>query len=110
MCMCAGYFLTPVSLVEYPDYLRFVSTPMDLSTMWRKLNSSPTDGTGYKTLGTFRADMELIATNCEAYCRDRFPSMPPVRPLSVVVVPLHAHLRSVAPRVLLWFVLLWLWL
>ena len=45
--------------------------------MWNKLTEG--DGNGYPSLETFRADMNLIYENCEAYCKDRFPSLPPVR-------------------------------
>ncbi len=51
---------------------------MDLTTMWRKLVASE-PGAGYTSLEAFRNDMNLIADNCEAYCRDRYPGLPPVR-------------------------------
>ena len=74
----SGPFLEPVNLTQFPDYTAKVGTRMmDLGTMWNKLTEG--DGNGYPSLETFRADMNLIYENCEAYCKDRFPSLPPVR-------------------------------
>lgn len=83
----AASFLHPVSFSDYPDYHHFVSVPMDLTTLWRKINGNiPANSgkntlnySGYVSLSAFRADLELIAANCETYCRDRYPAMPPVR-------------------------------
>ncbi len=72
-------FVDPVDLAAYPDYLTKVGgRAMDLSTMWAKL-ASPDPRAGYTSLDAFRTDMNLIADNCEAFCRDRFPALPPVR-------------------------------
>lgn len=88
-CVGAGSFLQPVSLREYPDYVHFVSRPMDLSTLWKKIHGDPgaLPGTysGYTTLASFRSDMEQIFNNCDSYCRDRYPTMPPVRAPGCVV-------------------------
>ncbi len=75
--MCAGPFQDPVNLNTYPDYLAKVARPMDLSMVWKKLNGE--DGGPYASLESYRTDISLIAENCEAYCRERFPSLPPVR-------------------------------
>ena len=55
-------FREPVSEIQFPDYHRFVSTPMDLSTVRESLMigdySSPTD---------FEKDIRLIFKNSKAY-------------------------------------------
>ncbi|OXB67280.1 hypothetical protein ASZ78_015921 [Callipepla squamata] len=53
----AQIFAEPV-----PDYLEFISNPMDFSTMRRKLESHL-----YRTLDEFEEDFNLIVTNCMRY-------------------------------------------
>ncbi|XP_065710843.1 bromodomain and PHD finger-containing protein 3 isoform X2 [Patagioenas fasciata] len=58
----AQIFAEPVNLKEVPDYLEFISNPMDFSTMRRKLESHL-----YRTLDEFEEDFNLIVTNCMRY-------------------------------------------
>nr|KAF6362583.1 bromodomain and PHD finger containing 3 [Pipistrellus kuhlii] len=58
----AHIFAEPVSLSEVPDYLEFISKPMDFSTMRRKLESHL-----YHTLEEFEEDFNLIVSNCMKY-------------------------------------------
>ncbi|NXD77670.1 BRPF3 protein, partial [Halcyon senegalensis] len=65
----AQIFAEPVNLDEaslfpkgVPDYLEFISNPMDFSTMRRKLESHL-----YRTLDEFEEDFNLIVTNCMRY-------------------------------------------
>uniref|UniRef100_A0A2K6FT72 Bromodomain and PHD finger containing 3 n=1 Tax=Propithecus coquereli TaxID=379532 RepID=A0A2K6FT72_PROCO len=58
----AHIFSEPVNLSEVPDYLEFISKPMDFSTMRRKLESHL-----YRTLEEFEEDFNLIVTNCMKY-------------------------------------------
>ncbi|XP_071624794.1 bromodomain and PHD finger-containing protein 3 isoform X2 [Heliangelus exortis] len=58
----AQIFAEPVDLQEVPDYLEFISNPMDFSTMRRKLESHL-----YRTLEEFEEDFNLIVTNCMRY-------------------------------------------
>uniref|UniRef100_A0AAA9SSX0 Bromodomain and PHD finger containing 3 n=3 Tax=Bos TaxID=9903 RepID=A0AAA9SSX0_BOVIN len=58
----AHIFAEPVNLSEVPDYLEFISKPMDFSTMRRKLESHL-----YHTLEEFEEDFNLIVTNCMKY-------------------------------------------
>ncbi|XP_077190429.1 bromodomain and PHD finger-containing protein 3 isoform X5 [Paroedura picta] len=58
----AQIFAEPVNLSEVPDYLEFISKPMDFSTMRRKLESHQ-----YRTLDAFEEDFNLIVTNCMRY-------------------------------------------
>ncbi|XP_064491976.1 bromodomain and PHD finger-containing protein 3 isoform X3 [Pseudopipra pipra] len=58
----AQIFTEPVNLNEVPDYLEFISNPMDFSTMRRKLESHL-----YRTLDEFEEDFNLIVTNCMRY-------------------------------------------
>ncbi|KAM4645826.1 bromodomain and PHD finger-containing protein 3 isoform 2-T2 [Amazona ochrocephala] len=58
----AQIFAEPVDLNEVPDYLEFISNPMDFSTMRRKLESHL-----YRTLDEFEEDFNLIVTNCMRY-------------------------------------------
>ncbi|KAJ7332923.1 hypothetical protein JRQ81_015103 [Phrynocephalus forsythii] len=58
----AQIFAEPVNLREVPDYLEFISKPMDFSTMRQKLESHR-----YQTLDEFEEDFNLILTNCMRY-------------------------------------------
>ncbi|XP_054837353.1 bromodomain and PHD finger-containing protein 3 isoform X4 [Eublepharis macularius] len=58
----AQIFAEPVNLSEVPDYLEFISKPMDFSTMRQKLNYYQ-----YRTLEEFEEDFNLIVTNCMRY-------------------------------------------
>ncbi|XP_033008441.1 bromodomain and PHD finger-containing protein 3 isoform X4 [Lacerta agilis] len=58
----AQIFAEPVKLSEVPDYLEFISKPMDFSTMRQKLESHQ-----YRTLDEFEEDFNLILTNCMRY-------------------------------------------
>ncbi|XP_043858012.1 bromodomain and PHD finger-containing protein 3 isoform X1 [Dromiciops gliroides] len=58
----AQIFAEPVNLREVPDYLEFISKPMDFSTMRLKLESHL-----YHTLEEFEEDFNLIVTNCMKY-------------------------------------------
>nr|XP_020650911.1 bromodomain and PHD finger-containing protein 3 isoform X6 [Pogona vitticeps] len=58
----AQIFADPVNLNEVPDYLEFISKPMDFSTMRQKLESHQ-----YQTLDEFEEDFNLILTNCMRY-------------------------------------------
>ncbi|XP_066559503.1 bromodomain and PHD finger-containing protein 3 [Amia ocellicauda] len=58
----AQIFAEPVNLREVPDYLEFISQPMDFSTMRTKLEAH-----GYRTLADFEADFNLMVGNCLKY-------------------------------------------
>ncbi|XP_074167230.1 bromodomain and PHD finger-containing protein 3 isoform X6 [Sminthopsis crassicaudata] len=58
----AQIFAKPVNLSEVPDYLEFISKPMDFSTMRLKLEAHL-----YHTLEEFEEDFNLIVTNCMKY-------------------------------------------
>ncbi|XP_029428789.1 bromodomain and PHD finger-containing protein 3 isoform X3 [Rhinatrema bivittatum] len=58
----ARIFAEPVNLKEVPDYLEFISHPMDFSTMRQKLESHL-----YQTLDDFEEDFNLIIINCMKY-------------------------------------------
>uniref|UniRef100_A0A8C5U826 Bromodomain and PHD finger containing 3 n=1 Tax=Malurus cyaneus samueli TaxID=2593467 RepID=A0A8C5U826_9PASS len=58
----AQIFTEPVNLNEVPDYLEFISNPMDFSTMRRKLESHL-----YRTVDEFEEDFNLIVANCMRY-------------------------------------------
>ena len=59
----AAWFEHPVSLVDVPGYLAFISHPMDYSTMGKKL----ADGEYSTSLLSFASDMRLIFRNALAY-------------------------------------------
>ena len=48
----------PVSILDLPDYLEFVDHPMDLQTVWRKLQDDH-----YATPKNFAKDVRLIFEN-----------------------------------------------
>ncbi|XP_037108900.1 bromodomain and PHD finger-containing protein 3 isoform X2 [Syngnathus acus] len=58
----AKIFSQPVNLAEVPDYLEFVSRPMDLSTMRTKL-----EGHAYCSVADLEEDFELMISNCLKY-------------------------------------------
>jgi hypothetical protein len=58
-------FQNRVSKKEAPDYYDIVQTPMDLSTMYKKLKSS-----SYQNKNEFIQDLNLIFSNCYLYNTD----------------------------------------
>lgn len=60
----AAPFLYPVDPVRLniPDYYAKITSPMDLSTIKKKLDSRE-----YKSLDEFKADVELMLANCYTY-------------------------------------------
>uniref|UniRef100_A0A3P8RZN8 Bromodomain and PHD finger containing 3 n=1 Tax=Amphiprion percula TaxID=161767 RepID=A0A3P8RZN8_AMPPE len=58
----AKIFSQPVNLSEVPDYLEFISRPMDFSTMRSKL-----DGHAYCSIADLEKDFELMISNCLKY-------------------------------------------
>ncbi|KAL7828852.1 hypothetical protein SRHO_G00324860 [Serrasalmus rhombeus] len=58
----AQIFAQPVDLKEVPDYLEFISQPMDFSTMRSKLESHK-----YRTLSDLEVDFNLMISNCLLY-------------------------------------------
>ncbi|KAJ3165588.1 nuA3 HAT complex component nto1 [Geranomyces variabilis] len=57
-----GYFSDPVTPEIAPDYFEHVKTPMDFSTIARKVENYE-----YRDLDKFDADVDLIWTNCMIY-------------------------------------------
>lgn len=55
-------FRKPVDPNEVPDYLSVITTPMDLSTMTKRLENEH-----YKSIAEFTTDLKLIADNCRKY-------------------------------------------
>lgn len=55
-------FRKPVDPNEVPDYLSVITSPMDLATMSKRLESEH-----YKSISEFTADLKLIADNCRKY-------------------------------------------
>jgi len=55
-------FEKPVSAEDYPDYLQYVHSPMDLQTVERKSKCGL-----YETPEDFEYDMSLVFKNCETY-------------------------------------------
>lgn len=55
-------FEKPVSVQDYPDYLQYVQTPMDLQAVERKTKSGV-----YEMPEGFEYDMTLVFKNCETY-------------------------------------------
>lgn len=55
-------FEKPVSVEDYPDYLQYVQSPMDLQTIERK-----SKGGQYEMPEDFEYDMSLVFKNCETY-------------------------------------------
>ncbi|XP_035828327.1 BRCA2-interacting transcriptional repressor EMSY isoform X2 [Aplysia californica] len=58
----AEWFTFPVDPQDAPDYYTVIQTPMDFSTMRKKLENGQ-----YSSFEEFQADMELIRTNCYLY-------------------------------------------
>lgn len=55
-------FTTPVNLKEVPDYLEFVTVPMDFSTMHDKLEAHK-----YSSVADLENDFNLMVSNCLRY-------------------------------------------
>ncbi|TMS16432.1 Bromodomain and PHD finger-containing protein 3 [Larimichthys crocea] len=58
----AQIFAQPVNIKEVPDYLEFISQPMDFSTMVSKLESHT-----YHSVADLEADFSLMVSNCLLY-------------------------------------------
>ncbi|KAH6897911.1 SAGA complex protein [Coprinopsis sp. MPI-PUGE-AT-0042] len=58
----AEAFLKPVSRQEVPDYYDYITQPMDLATMARKVKNKQ-----YKSKREFKDDLDLIWSNCYKY-------------------------------------------
>lgn len=57
-----GIFAEPVNLAEVPDYLSYITTPMDFWTMEQKVRRHE-----YTSLDQFEADFRLVVDNCTTY-------------------------------------------
>ncbi|XP_035512548.1 bromodomain and PHD finger-containing protein 3 isoform X2 [Morone saxatilis] len=58
----AQIFAQPVNIKEVPDYLEFISQPMDFSTMLSKLESH-----AYRSVADLETDFNLMVSNCLLY-------------------------------------------
>ncbi|XP_041801338.1 bromodomain and PHD finger-containing protein 3 isoform X1 [Chelmon rostratus] len=58
----AQIFAQPVDIKEVPDYLEFISQPMDFSTMLSKL-----EGHVYRSVADLETDFNLMVSNCLLY-------------------------------------------
>uniref|UniRef100_A0A3Q3A766 Bromodomain and PHD finger containing, 3b n=1 Tax=Kryptolebias marmoratus TaxID=37003 RepID=A0A3Q3A766_KRYMA len=58
----AQIFAKPVDIKEVPDYLEFISQPMDFSIMCSKLESHT-----YRSVADLEADFNLMVSNCLLY-------------------------------------------
>uniref|UniRef100_H3DBB9 Bromodomain and PHD finger containing 3 n=1 Tax=Tetraodon nigroviridis TaxID=99883 RepID=H3DBB9_TETNG len=58
----AKIFSQPVNLAEVPDYLEFISQPMDFATMRSKL-----EGHVYCSISDLEKDFDLVISNCLKY-------------------------------------------
>ncbi|XP_071016619.1 bromodomain and PHD finger-containing protein 3-like [Oncorhynchus clarkii lewisi] len=58
----AQIFSQPVNLAEVPDYLEFISKPMDLSSMRAKLEAH-----AYCSIADLEGDFNLMVSNCLRY-------------------------------------------
>ncbi|XP_074498964.1 bromodomain and PHD finger-containing protein 3 isoform X3 [Sebastes fasciatus] len=58
----AQIFAEPVNIKEVPDYLEFVSQPMDFATMRSKLESH-----AYRSVADLETDFNLMVSNCLLY-------------------------------------------
>ncbi|XP_070695184.1 bromodomain and PHD finger-containing protein 3 isoform X2 [Pempheris klunzingeri] len=58
----AQIFAEPVNIKEVPDYLEFISQPMDFSTMLTKLENH-----AYRSVADLEADFNLMVSNCLLY-------------------------------------------
>ena len=57
-----GIFANPVTDLVAPGYSKFISTPMDMSTIKLKMSKKK-----YKTLSDFDKDVSLMLSNCFSY-------------------------------------------
>lgn len=57
-------FLDPVDPIQFniPDYFDIIKQPMDLGTIEKKLSNKE-----YPTIEDFKADIELVFSNCHRY-------------------------------------------
>ena len=65
------WFAQPVPVELIPDYLEIIDTPMDYSTVRKRL-----DAAEYDDLFAFAADMRLVYTNAVKYAHSSPPTLP----------------------------------
>lgn len=53
---------------------------MDLNKLWKRCSACR-----YRTVEDFKRELSLVASNCRAYCQDKFPSLPPAADAAVKV-------------------------
>lgn len=58
----ADPFNAPVELSDFPDYMQYIQTPMDLSTVRSRLEKGK-----YKDVDMFKRDVRLVWSNCKRY-------------------------------------------
>ncbi|XP_043227858.1 bromodomain adjacent to zinc finger domain protein 2B-like isoform X5 [Amphibalanus amphitrite] len=61
-------FLLPVNTKQFPTYKKIIKSPMDLSTIKKRINEGV-----YKSKDEFTADMRIIFNNCETFNEDDSP-------------------------------------
>lgn len=61
-------FMQPVNTKQFPTYKKVIKTPMDLTTIKKKLDSNQ-----YKIRDDFVEDVRLIFSNCEMFNEDDSP-------------------------------------
>ncbi|GBP64997.1 Bromodomain adjacent to zinc finger domain protein 2B [Eumeta japonica] len=61
-------FLLPVNTKQFPQYKKVIKSPMDLSTIKRKLHEN-----SYKCKEEFASDVRLMFSNCEVFNEDDSP-------------------------------------
>ena len=64
------HFYRPVDTTALTDYMDFVEKPMNLESILHKVQDSH-----YASIDAFNADLKLIYSNCEAYCKNRYPDI-----------------------------------
>ncbi|XP_015607370.1 bromodomain adjacent to zinc finger domain protein 2B isoform X13 [Cephus cinctus] len=66
-------FLLPVNTKQFPTYKKIIKTPMDLSTIKKKLQDSVPRPSRYKSRDEFCADVRQMFINCEVFNEDDSP-------------------------------------
>lgn len=60
-------FVGEVSRAEFPEYLDIITNPIDLGKMLAKVQNGE-----YASVRSFLKDVDLLVSNSEIFCRDRF--------------------------------------
>lgn len=69
----AGPFMFPVNTKQFPTYKKIIKSPIDITSIKKKLDLAPGAAGAYGNRDEFVEDVRLIFANCEMFNEDDSP-------------------------------------